>query len=394
MNKIRRILFYCFALFMIFFTYSCQRMSDPNPNYLYPTYTENEPDIKVRIAVNKTESRIFIEGTFEIRTYYTEDILGSGRGGLRGKIELDRSHFLIREQPFKLTRLRILSPNPIIINGTPYSNEIHLIRRDNGFDIINKVKLEQYLAGVLGSEMPITWPDDALKAQAIAARTYALYNMKINQSNDYHVESTTASQVFGGKSTNIRANRIIDITTGMIMVYDWKLFPAYFHSSSGGHTADASAVFKNYLPPLQGRKDGDSPKKPWSITLHNADLAKVLKNTRPNKRVGHILDLKIRSRTPSGRAQEIEIVHSRGSELYESNAFRLAIGAGKMKSTLCTIKNTRGGYVLRGNGFGHGVGMSQWGTLTKAKKQIDYRDILRYYYPGIEFIKVYKTAIL
>lgn len=392
MNRVRRSLFYSFTFFMIFFTYSCQRVADPNPTYLYPTYTETQPDVKVRIAKRVTEASLFIEGAFEIRAYFTEETLGSGRGGLSGTIALGSSGFILRDRPIKMNRLRILSPNPIVIDGTAYAREIHLIRRDNGFDIINKVKLEHYLAGVLGSEMPITWPEDALKAQAVAARTYALFNMKTREGRDFHLESTTASQVFGGHTTDIRANRIIDATSGLIMVYDWKLFPAYFHSSSGGYSADASGIFNNYLPPLQGRPDPDSPAQEWTHTIDNSDLAALLKKKRPKSRIGRITGLKVRSRTPSGRAQEIEITHSRGSELFKGNDFRLALGAGKMRSTLCSIEQNGKSYQMRGKGFGHGVGLSQWGCLTKAKKRIDYRQILRYYYPGIEFIKVYKTS--
>ncbi len=394
MNKIQRTSFYCFILFCVFFTYSCQRVANPNPKYLYPTYSENQPDVKVRIAKHIKQANIQIKGSFEIRTYFTEEIIGSGQGGLEGNISIQNKMFMICNKPMDLKRMRIISPNPITINGITYDYEIHLIQRKKGFDIINKIKLEHYLAGVLGSEMPITWPDEALKAQAVASRTYALFQMKIHENRDFHLENSTASQVFGGRNTNIRANRIIAETAGLIMVFNWKLFPAYFHSSSGGYCADASIVFKNYLPALHGRPDPDSPPKPWHAIVTNSDIIRAIKKTRPKSKLGRIKSLEIISRTPSGRVQEIAIVHTLGTEQYSGNAFRLAIGANKIKSSLYSITQTNQGYSFTGKGYGHGIGMSQWGCLVKAKKQIDYQQILRYYYPGIDFIKVYKTTTL
>ena len=307
------------------------------------------------------------------------------------------------------TRLRLKPDIGVFfsINSKQYRGEqLRIIQNSNGtLSVVLAIHMEQYLLGVLQGEMPQWFEDEALKAQSIASRTYAMYQMKTRKNSDYHVEATTASQVFSPSSkVNPRLQRIANETSGIVLTYDWKIFPTYFHSTCGGHTEDSADVFgSRSIPPLSGvrcaplntKKDisycSKSSLYRWKRTLKKDDITEELK--RNGLKIGRVNDVQVfETGRSSNRVKVFNVYHGgSGSKKINANTFRLYIGAGKSRMPSTDVEIFQSGTKIRfeGKGFGHGVGMCQWGAQGMARQGIGYLQILRHYYPSSQFVKLY-----
>lgn len=286
----------------------------------------------------------------------------------------------------------------IAVNGTYYYGSVALIKeKDSTLTVINYVDMEKYLAGVLPGEMPLNWNDEALKAQVIAARTYALANMLERSDAEYDVFSTTASQVYSGRSRKTadaeRARLIVEATRGIVMVDKGKVFAAYFCSSCGGRTEKANNVFsgeKDFATLSGGttcRHCSTSDSVRWSKTVYSDTIEQNfrLKGVVINR----LSEVKVIERGVSGRATKVELTHAGGKEVFNANYFRSIIGYGELKSTNFDISHEGDTYVFYGRGWGHGVGMCQYGADAMAKSGSDALSILEHYYPDCEFWRIY-----
>ncbi len=273
------------------------------------------------------------------------------------------------------------------LRGDPYRGKIRLRKNANGgMDVIGVLDVEDYLYGVVPREMPPQWHSEALKAQAIAARTYALYQKGKNKNGDYDVIATTTSQVYGGAAAETaKSNQAVDETKGMVLLYDGQLALTYFHANSGGMTEDARHVWTADIPYLRAVRDDYSMKAPncsWKLVLSSGEIKKLL-----NKRgleVGTIERLIPVAVSPSGRVMKIKVIHSGGEIVLNGNDFRIKTDPALIRSTLFSMSDAGDGVSLVGKGYGHGVGMSQWGAYIMAREGYTYRDILRHYYQGAE----------
>jgi len=172
-----------------------------------------------------------------------------------------------------------------------------------------------------------------------------------------------------------------------VIVHDGKLIVAYFHSDSGGYTEDARFVWGADLPYLKAAPDGYSEghfNGTWEYSLAFDELRDRLNQYGLN--IGRIRDVVLLDKTGSGRTQHIRVVSDNGSQILESNAFRIKVDPAKMKSTLLHIETTGNGIHLAGKGYGHGVGMSQWGAKRMAEQGYNYREILKHYYKDIDIV--------
>ena len=252
--------------------------------------------------------------------------------------------------------------------------------------VLNVLPLEQYLYGVVPKEVPAGWPEEALKAQAVAARTYALFMMRKRENQPYDVVSTTMSQVYGGATAeHDGTNMAVDATRGQVLVYGGRPIMAYFHSNSGGQTTSAGSVWSAEVPYLSGVEDPFSiraPNNSWKDSLTFEMVQKKL--SKGGYDVGDISSLEVAEWDSSGRAKEIRIHHSRGITVLSGNQFRLKVGAGKVKSTLFRLSGSASRVVFDGKGYGHGVGMSQWGAYQMAMEGHTYDSILRHYYGTVD----------
>jgi stage II sporulation protein D len=268
-----------------------------------------------------------------------------------------------------------------------YRGEFRIEKNARGdIDVINVLDVEAYLYGVVPKEMSHQWPLEALKAQAIAARTYALYQKEKSKDKDYDLIATRASQVYGGAAAeSARSNQAVDETRGMVLLYNGQLALTYFHANSGGMTEEARRVWNADVPYLKGVRDDYSTKAPgcsWKLSLNIGKIRTALNGKGFD--VGQIERLVPLDISPSGRVTKIKIFHGGKESVLTGNDFRLKTDPTQVKSTLFTMTNEGNEIHLEGKGSGHGVGMSQWGAYIMAREGISYGDILKHYYYGIE----------
>jgi stage II sporulation protein D len=300
--------------------------------------------------------------------------------------------------PAARVRIEPEKSGTVVINGIAYRGRMRLISAridDRGFALtaVNIVNLEEYLCGVVGSEMPTRWPLDSLRAQAIAARTYAVYQLKTRpRAGDYDLTNGQECQVYTGlKKENDRVRRVVVETRGLILTHEWKVFQSYFHSTCGGGTVKAKDVFGDPdIQPLSGAKCTfceSSPAYSWSVTFTKDEIRKKL--LARNIKVGPIEKIMALNSDQTGRAINLTIYTPPGPISIDAYRFRLAVGSMKIKGTRMTITDAGDSVTFTGKGFGHYLGMCQFGALGMAQAGHNAARILSHYYPGSELTRLY-----
>lgn len=270
----------------------------------------------------------------------------------------------------------------VFIGDRWYRGRVLLIPSASGVTAVNFVDLESYLYSVLGGEMPTNWPLEALKSQAVAARSYALYRRSRSQSAEYDVVSTTASQVYKGLEAEAPSTRTaVDATRNQVLTYGGQIIEAVFHSSSGGYTENVEDVWQQPLPYLRAVQDYDAgaPVYQWSVSIPMAEFAQRITG------VGYLTAATPERTTPHGRVVSIRMEGDSGSRLLSGNEVRQALG---LKSTLFSIDVAGDTVNISGRGFGHGLGLSQWGAHNMAQQGRNYQEILTHYYMGTTLSQV------
>ncbi|MEO1298724.1 MAG: SpoIID/LytB domain-containing protein [Cyanobacteria bacterium J06636_16] len=273
----------------------------------------------------------------------------------------------------------------VFIGDRWYRGRVLVTSTDTGVTAINYVDLEHYLYSVVGGEMSAGWPIEALKAQAVAARSYALYHRQHGRNLDYDVNSTTASQVYDGVEDEAQSTQIaVESTRDQVLTYDGQIIEAVFHSSSGGHTENVEDVWSKPLPYLRGVQDFDAgaPVYQWTEAISLAEFEAQIGG------VGHLYNAIPQQTSPLGRIQEILLEGDRGSRVLTGNDLRQALN---LRSTLFSIDISGSTVYISGRGYGHGIGMSQWGAHNMAEQGYAYQQILGHYYQGAQLatIQVY-----
>lgn len=311
--------------------------------------------------------------------------MASGPG--TAKLTHRNGQILVNRTPTGKHRLDISSSGTYLrIDGTRYRGDTVVIVTEKGLSAINHIHVEDYLYGVVPREVPYTWPKHALMAQAVAARTYALYIREKRREEPYDVEATTASQVYGGyDAENPKTSIAVDTTRGQVMTYNGNLIVAYFHSNSGGYTECPENVWGAAVPYLKSVPDkysNGSPGSTWEYFLPFSEAGERLKHFGID--VAGIKKLRFNSKSKSGRVRDVTVFSENGACDIKGNNFRLAIGGTKLKSMCFNYDILENGIFFKGNGYGHGVGMSQWGARKMALDGHDYKSILKKYYSGIQ----------
>ena len=295
---------------------------------------------------------------------------------VNGSIEIDG-----RRAP----AFRLMSERPIRFNGRDYSAVVDLIRNGEGLAVVNDVPFEEYLVGVLRAESSEKWPLEALRAQAIAARTYAAYHRLLSAAKPYHIVASTAhQQYFGRVPATSPIWGAVRETAGQVLKWEGDVFPAFYHTESGGYTEDPRTVFaaRNMpgLKPVRCEFSAGSPHYYWSLDVRLAELSETLR--RHDVSVGNVTSIDVTERTPSLRAATVTVHGARGSARLLGNDFRRMIGYDRFKSTLFAVAIDGDWARFSGRGYGHGVGMCQWGAKGMAEAGYTARQILEFYYPG------------
>jgi stage II sporulation protein D (peptidoglycan lytic transglycosylase) len=278
------------------------------------------------------------------------------------------------------------SDRPIRLNGRDYAGRLGLIRNGDGLlAVVNEVPLEDYLVGVLRAESSERWPLEALRAQAIVSRTYAAYHRMLNADKPYHIVASTAHQQFVGVVATTSPIWIaVQETRGQVLRWEGELFPAFYHTNSGGYTEDPRTVFaaRNMpgLRPVVCPMAAGSPHYQWSLDVRLVDLGDTLR--RNGIDVGAIRGVEVSERTASLRATTVTVRGTARTQRLRGNDFRRMVGYDTLKSTLFAVAVDGELARFSGRGYGHGVGLCQWGAKGMAEQGSTARDILAFYYPG------------
>ena len=332
--------------------------------------------LELRVAIQKNASKVKVGSS---TTAIVKDKTGRKIGELtpmaalsaqpnRGKIRLDK---------LQATEIFVEPKDNgyVWIGDRWYRGKTRLVLSGNNVTAINHVDLEQYLYSVVGAEAVSTWPIEALKAQAVAARSYALYKRKTSGNSLYDVDTTIKTQVYKGLNTEyVTTHEAVNSTAGQIMTHNNSVILAAFHSSSGGHTENVEDIWTSPLPYLRGVVDYDhqSPVFEWNKDFPLNQFRNLL-----GVRVGNIKTLIPEKVTPRGRVITMKIVGDRGSAKVSGKKLRKVLA---LRSTLFRIQTNGNLIQVYGRGFGHGLGLSQWGAYHLAKQGVDYQQILAHYY--------------
>lgn len=245
--------------------------------------------------------------------------------------------------------------NIYYVNGRPYRGKVYR----NGNDVINEVDLENYLYSVVSAEMPIYFGEEALKSQSVAARTYAIHSIKNNNKKGFDLYDSQLSQVYKGISNEKEAIiSAVNATKGEIITYSGEPILAVYHSSSGDRTKSSKEVFGRHYPYLKSVEDFSSSKT-WSYKISKSTL---------EKRLG----------LPYSKIVNLS-----------TNKIRRALSTKYIRSTNFSMKEVGDSVHIYGKGYGHGVGLSQWGAKYLGQsKNYSYKEILKHYYVGTKIEQI------
>jgi len=417
---VRRTLVNCFLMIAILIAggvfFSCREQMV----VISAPQMEVEPSCRVRVllAENIRQCTIRLRGGFSIldskgaalipETIFTEQ-------GVPMVVGISAGCPTIAGRTFNDTELTILPDEPGIFafDGNDYRGNLLLkVNPDTTtFDAINIVPIEPYLASVVGAEMPEYWQIEALKAQAIAARTYCLYNKaRFGAARGWDVTRTAASQVYKGiRSESLRSWQAANDTLGQVLTCLHEdgveeIFPAYYSSSCGGHTEDAKNVFGDSFGPLCGVicpycKDVAKPNVFfWPMTKFDKQQVSAALLVKYPKLVdiGDIVNIAVEKQSnyeSLSRLTMVKLVGSTGKfDFVRAEDLRLSIdpAGNKFRSTSCKIVSIDDDWAfLDGRGFGHAVGMCQCGAEAMARTGHNAPAILLYYYPGAKLARAY-----
>ena len=288
--------------------------------------------------------------------------------------------------PGKITGFRLSSPAKMIHwNGKLYHSSLTFESVEKGCDVINTLDIESYLDGLVNTEFNSKWNVESVKAQVVVARTYALYQAEQARKSKRHydLDSSTDDQVYDGFiKEDFVSSRAVDQTRGLVLKYKNKLFSTYYHSTCGGMTELPEIVWGSKHPVYSKRITcsfcQSSPKYKWSISIQAEDILKKLTLTIDPK----TLHLALTTHPASGRVVMVTVM--KGSAILKKISgveFRKLIGPTILPSTRFDLIQNGTTFQLMGGGFGHGVGLCQFGAKTLGESGKTFSDILKIYYP-------------
>ena len=351
----------------------------------------------MRVAVVRNEPHVdlAVHGRFRIVSLGTAQAVREGQRLPKVEVRASQQGIVVDGEVFSREGLRVEPTRDatIDLNGQRLRGVLDILQqKGQTLLVINHVDVEDYLRGVLSKEAPHYWPIEALKALAIAARTYAIFQRLSKASVEYDVTSDVLSQLYGGKTAERgRTSRAVKDTDGLILTYQGQVFPAFYHSTCGGLTEHASVMGPFNLDPLKGSLTCSfcvaSPFYRWQRQLTKADVAWAVKRQGRGS-VWPIEDMQVVEYSLTGRVAKVRIRGGGRSMVLSGYEFRQLFGFDQIRSTAFAIVREGDGFILQGRGWGHGVGLCQWGTAELARRGLLAREILAYYYPGVELVRL------
>jgi spoIID/lytB domain protein len=310
-------------------------------------------------------------------------------------VRMMREQLVVNGREIKGERL-VIQPESsgfIQVNHTPYRGYIAILKR-TGLTVVNYVLVEDYLYGVVPKEMPPSWNVEALRAQSVAARTFALKNRKRHSAEGFDLCSTSHCQVYEGLPAEMRTTtEAVDSTRGEVLFYKGAIMDALFHTDSGGMTESSEYVWGSPVPYLRAVTEVQMQTQPWNRTISMSEFAQKLEKN--GRAIGTLKEVRLSpltvgkgssDRSPSGRVRSAEFVGTKGRVTLSGNELRSTFS---LPSTLFSIRVGKTDINFSGYGSGHGLGLSQWGAKAFADKGKSYKDILFHYYTDVTLEKLY-----
>lgn len=265
----------------------------------------------------------------------------------------------------------------LLVMGTRYSGNIDVWKGESGLYLINELPMEEYIKDVVTEEVDPNWEMEALKAQAVVSRTYALYQKRMNGDSIYHIASSVLHQVYKGNNHDVRVAYAVAETSGEILTFDNRPIAAFFHSTCGGRTENPEDVFGKSYPYLRSVQSNCeiSPYWIWERRIQITEIERALN-------MSGIKVITIKSYTSTKRVKQLDITSDAGITTINATNLRKALGWSRLPSTNFTIVREGDSMIFEGKGYGHGVGLCQWSTQEMAREGKNYKEILSFFYPG------------
>jgi stage II sporulation protein D len=361
------------------------------------------------VAIEEMTRNIYALSVGDVLTDLTPEgeIVVIGAGGQKASLDsgMNKYQVLTREGQSRLQgnaeqNLLVLTSGGV---SRKYRGSLEFRANRDAMTVINQLPLEQYLYGVIPGEMPSGWPEEAIKAQAVSARSYAMAQTTAGSYAGYgfDVQSNQQSQVYQGMDAeNPRVSALVDGTRGQVLTCRGTVITAIFHSSSGGCTEDSEDVWQNPLEYIKAKPDPadmNDAHYNWKKSMDHNQLVEQL--NQKGYGISQVCDIEELERTSTGARVKKMAVDARDAdgrpvtiEICNADAVRSALG---LDSSLFVMEKEidQQGFIsnveFKGSGWGHGLGMSQYGALGMAKEGYNYQEILKYYYNDVKIEKLY-----
>lgn len=387
------------------------------------------------------ETYLLFDGSWSVWAKTNDNISSNSGNFLSVKGDMKYPGLII---PFKQPIFFVSNApeDPIAIEGRRYRGLLEMTRADgNNIQVVNELGLQEYLYGVVPKEITSSWHEEVLKAQAVAARTYTIANLSKWEKYGFDIGANSGDQVYGGYDVeDLRTNKAVDETMGQVIIYNDEPIMAFYHADSGGRTEACKDVFSSDLPYLQPVDDifyTNSPHSVWEMTLDLKEISSRVNSVAQN--IGELRQISIIDRSLAGRVKKLLLKGSLGEVIIEKSDIRnilglksnffdilggetspaVAVSGGGIKKDIrlegknvitgqghailssgnasilsaetskkVKFQGEKDVYTIRGHGYGHGVGMSQWGAKTMAENGYNYKDILLHYYKNTQIRNV------
>ncbi len=310
-------------------------------------------------------------------------------------LAVDQSRLIIKHRgskllanglPLSASAVKVTAADRLSINTMPVRGAAVIEWTPAGFLVVNEIDLEAYVRGVVPAEMPADWPAEALKAQAVLARTYALYQQRQRRHQPYDLVGSFLDQAYDGmKGEDGRATAAVDATIGEVLTFHGEPIHALYHANSLGATESHRDVWDEEVPYLQSvdcPSGATSPSADWQRMISVDQFERELRQA--GYHVGTVATISTWQHSVTGRVKTVRLIHSEGELTLNGETVRRIMGYKFLPSTLFDLSWVGGMLRLIGHGAGHGVGLCQWGAKVQAEEGLPYRAILAHYYPGTE----------
>ncbi len=380
--------------------------------------TARAQTIKVLLNEGQKAVAVVCNGPVHLKNTAGERLDAPGMG-TKVQLTAKAPNLLVGARPVAPPLVAGCADNRVRVGDDWWRGRLKVLVVNDAVMVINEVDLEDYLLSVVPSEMPSAWPMEALKAQAVAARSYVMNSLGQYPGMPYDVQRGQEDQVYLGiKQESGRTSQAVKATAGKVMVYGGRQFVrAFFHSTSGGVTGESTGIWHENLPytrPVESPSE-QSKHASWTAEIGHGDLERALLDI--GFQVRELKAVLPHTQDEGGRHLTFSVVDRYGVRTISAFDLRRAVGRAEMKSTLFDMvwigrenkiiepKDLQGylygevqlpdvrRYVFKGRGWGHGVGMSQYGAKAYADQGWTYQQVLHHYYTGVDVTDLYTLGL-